>query len=561
MHRLSPALLLLLVGCDGCDGDGPGSGNCDTVYVLINEALTDAPGDDEGYEWVELVNLGEDDVDLSQFYIGWQKSESSTGETVGFPDGTVLEGDGYLLVGEADVADASVEVDLDLGQGTGGDGVYLFNACGEAVDALVYGDSNDDDIPDESGAKAATYAGKPSSGESLARCSGGVDGIDSDSPGDDFIVMGEDSTTPGAENVCPCESVASDVRIVINEIMVDPDGADGGLEWIELLNLGSEDACLDLWYLEVFKSDPTDGTEDVLPLDMYIPAGSRLTIGGEDVDFVPDAFVEFSFGNGDEGDAVHLYDYQGALEDAIVYGGSNEDQMEDENGLATSVAEDPGSDISLARCPDGSDTDASGDDFLTCMTTGGTPGQANDACCGGGSDACDPASDATVVVNEFMANPDGSDSGNEWIELYNDGNGTVDLSGWRVSWYKSNPDSASGSIAFPDGTSLGSRSWLLVGDENVGGSDVEATLDFGNGTDGDAIHLADCGGELEDAVVYGGSNEDLMVDENGVASSVADSPGSDEALARSSDGQDSDRSGDDFCVSSGGTAGSSNSCD
>jgi len=555
MLRLSPAFLLVLAACDPNPPDGPG--DCAAMQVLINEVLVDAPGSDEGFEWVELVNVGGDDVDLSYAYIGWMKSESSTGESVGFPEGTILEAGQYMLVGGAEVPETHVEVDLDLGQGTGGDGVFLYNACGEALDVVVYGDSNDDAITDETGSKAISYASKPGSGETLARCSDGADAVDSDDPANDFIVMGEVSITPGAANVCPCESMASDVRIVINEVMADPAGSDGGFEWVELLNVGSEDACLDLWSFEVFKSDPLDGTDKVLPVGMNIPAGGRLVIAEDSVDFEPDAFLSLSFGNGDEGDAIHLYDHTGQLEDALVYGGSNEDMMMDENGTASSIAPDPGSDLSLARCPDGSDTDASGDDFQSCMVEGGTPGLANDACCGGGG-SCDEAASATIVINEFMADPAGADAGLEWFELYNAGNGSIDASGWRVSWFKSSPDSASGSAAVPSGTTIPSHGFLLIGDELVSGVDVLATIDMGNGTSGDGLQLSDCAGTLEDAVVYGPNNDDGIYDEGGVASSVAADPGSDEALVRTPDGSDSDASGNDFCVAASATPGASN---
>ncbi|MFH1467403.1 MAG: lamin tail domain-containing protein [Pseudomonadota bacterium] len=526
------------------------------ISVVINEALVDAPGDDEGFEWVELKNTGSAEVDLTNFYIGWQKSESSTGASQGFPEGTTLAAGGYLLVGGAEVAGADVEVDLDLGQGTGGDGLYLVNPCDRRVDALVYGGSNEDAVPDESGG-TATSAPKPGAGESLARCADGVDGQDSDDPAADFVVMAEESVTPGAVNDCPAESTAAGVSVVINEVMVDPEGADTGLEWIELLNTGSEDAHLDLWVIEVFKSDPEDGTEVQLPVGLLVPAGGRVVIGGDSVAFEPDAVLNFSFGNGDGGDAIHLYDFQGALEDAIVYGDSNEDGMLDEHGVATSIAPDPASGVSLARCPDGEDTDASGDDFQACMAEGGTPGEVNDACCGGGG-SCDEASAVTLVVNELMPNPDSTDTGNEWVEIYNPGSRNVDASGWRLAWYKSDPASPSGTATLPSGTLIPSRGYLLVGDEFVTGTDVQATLDLGNGTDGDGLHLLDCGGVLEDAVVYGSNNDDLIEDENGVASSIAPNPGSGVSLGRESDGADTNRSGDDFCDSSANTPGAAN---
>jgi hypothetical protein len=35
-----------------------------------------------------------------------------------------------------------------------------------------------------------------------------------------------------------------------------------------------------------------------------------------------------------------------------------------------------------------------------------------------------------VLVSEIMYNPQGSDSGNEWIEIYNSGNESINLTGW-----------------------------------------------------------------------------------------------------------------------------------
>ena len=43
------------------------------------------------------------------------------------------------------------------------------------------------------------------------------------------------------------------------------------------------------------------------------------------------------------------------------------------------------------------------------------------------------STDYKIVINEFEQNPSGTDSGNEWTELYNPTSSTVDISGWTVS--------------------------------------------------------------------------------------------------------------------------------
>ena len=43
-----------------------------------------------------------------------------------------------------------------------------------------------------------------------------------------------------------------------------------------------------------------------------------------------------------------------------------------------------------------------------------------------------PSSPTSVVINEVEANPNGPDSGNEWVELYNPGTATIDIGGWNI---------------------------------------------------------------------------------------------------------------------------------
>lgn len=47
----------------------------------------------------------------------------------------------------------------------------------------------------------------------------------------------------------------------------------------------------------------------------------------------------------------------------------------------------------------------------------------------------------TIAVTEFMANPDGSDSNFEWVEIFNYGNAPVNLTGWELRDEDSDADS------------------------------------------------------------------------------------------------------------------------
>lgn len=64
--------------------------------------------------------------------------------------------------------------------------------------------------------------------------------------------------------------------------------------------------------------------------------------------------------------------------------------------------------------------------------------------------------DKVVLINEVEANPDGSDEGNEWVELYNPGPDDVDIGGWTVT-------SAGGSVVsiYP-GTIIPTGGFIVV---------------------------------------------------------------------------------------------------
>ena len=38
----------------------------------------------------------------------------------------------------------------------------------------------------------------------------------------------------------------------------------------------------------------------------------------------------------------------------------------------------------------------------------------------------------SLLINEFVYNPDGSDDGLEWIEVCNSGSSAIDIDGWRI---------------------------------------------------------------------------------------------------------------------------------
>ncbi len=555
------ALPLLLAGCpkedEPCEPD---------LDVKINEVMANPDGQDTGLEWIELYNAGDDAADVSGWSLSWYKSDpEEPNDDLRLPEETVIEAGGFLVVGGEFVSpEPDVVADLDLGNGDDGDGIQLDNCEGDLRDVLVYGDeANDHGIKDESGAAAESVAPKPGNDETLARV---PDGEDTDLSGEDFMICALAGGTPGASNAeCQagggqCDAASAPVRI--NEILVDPDGADTGFEWVELVNTGAATVDVSGWTIEWYKSDMGSPGSAVLPSDTTIEAGGFLLVGDESVADA-DVTVALDMGQGTHGDALWLLDCGGDFADGMAYGDDNADEVEDAPGhVAVTIAPKPGSGRTLARFPDGDDTDDSEADFCLCEAEAATPGAANEDCCGIVPPEGDLASDVMIVINEVLVNPDGDDSGNEWVELYNAGPNDANLTGWAISWYKGDPAAPSGTLTIPETVPiLGGGEFLLVGDANVVAAEVTGTLDLGQGTDGDAIHLGDGFGTYEDGLVYGDNNDDLMEIEPGVlAATWAVKPGNDESLARIPDGQDSDDSSTDFgiCGELGGTPGESN---
>ena len=106
-----------------------------------------------------------------------------------------------------------------------------------------------------------------------------------------------------------------------------------------------------------------------------------------------------------------------------------------------------------------------------------------------------------LVINEFMADngitiasPDGDSP--DWIELFNTGSSTIDLSGMYLTDDLSDPTR----WQFPDGTSLGSKEYLIVWAERGRG---ELYASFGLNANGEEIGLFDSDGKtLIDSVVF-----------------------------------------------------------
>jgi len=554
------------------DGDGDGDGDADadadadaddTAWVSpdcetdgsikINEFMPNPEGSGTALEWVELYNSGAETVELDGWVLSMRKNPTSSGKTVTFGAGVRLDPGDFFVIGGEEFEGADLTADLDMGDaGSNADLVQVLDCAGEPHDTVVYGNENSEGFIDDTLAVASSLAPKPSDGVSLARVR---DGEDTDLSGLDFVKS--DEATPGASNpyTAPIECEPGDLTIKINELMPDPTGSDADQEWIELYNSSSSTVSLDGWKI-TWNTSESSGGDYSFGGGVDVASEGFVLVGGSlvaDTDYS----ATISMGNATENaDRVQLVDCEGVIQDTVVYGEPNDGEegdsfLDDWGDVATSLAPKPSGGMALARLRDGQDTEMSGEDFA--LATEPSPGTSNPA-----PPECTAGDGSAIKVNELMPNPEGSDDGFEWVELYNTSSSTVTLDGWMVTWNTS--ESSGGGYMFGSDVDIGAGDFILVGGPSVEAADFVAEIGMGNASsNADRVQLVDCDGEPQDTVIYGTPNDDGFLDDLGEVTSLpALKPGDGQALARTADGEDTDVSFYDFVLTEDATPGEPN---
>ncbi len=511
-----------------CDpvGDAPG--------LVINEAVPDPAGGDTDMEWVELYLPSGGPVDLSGWVVAAGTSSYNTQGVI--PPGTTMSSGDYLVIGQSSMVP---EVDVvaagfSMGNASNADAVQLRDCFGNPVDTIVYGTDNSDGWLDDTGATAA-LAPPPGSGEALQRI---PDGADTNNSQADFMVG---LPTPGGSNTAPppdCGALGS--GILINELLTNPAGADEGSEWIEVFHAGTAPVDVSGWTVQSATSDSW-GTRLTFDEGTTLNPGDLLLLGGPNV---PGSTLGLSgtLGNGSGGDGVRIADCNGIPADVVVYGGVNEDMVPDESGQpAQSIAPTPPEALSIQRVQDGFDTDQSGLDFAVADTP--TPGQPNIPL---EPIVCEP-DPGTLRINELLPDPDGTDDGLEWIEIYNSGTAPARLDGWSISAGTSDYDDLD--ITFPGGIIVQPGEFFVVGGELVPEATYVTSFSLGNASSSrDGVRLFDCTGEAVDTVIYGVVDteepDEGIVDDNDMLVEPYGDPGSNQSIFRVEDGVDTDTAED-----------------
>ncbi|PIR76611.1 MAG: hypothetical protein COU32_01155 [Candidatus Magasanikbacteria bacterium CG10_big_fil_rev_8_21_14_0_10_42_10] len=352
--------------------------------IRINEFVPN-PNTDE-HEWIELFNT----TTSTAYLTGW----------------TLHDGAG-VIVSPTSTIDANGFIVIELSTNklnNSGDLIALFNPENQSVDSVAYGNWENAtvDVPEKGNALAIDERGTWQ--KTTTPTKGEKNSITAPTPTE---TPAPSSGGGGGNIIVPTKTYEEGV-VVINELVSDPQ--DGEEEFVELFNTSDESISLKGWWVE-------DGSE------------AKTTLNG-DINAHGFFVVDSPKGNlNNSGDEVFLIDPGGKEIDRVTYGNWDDGNTSDN----APIAQDP---LSLARRLDGLDANNDFYDFVLTDTI--TKGKTNIISLnttdgtGTGQILGTKIFSSSVHINEIYPNPPGSDSDDEFIELYNAGAETVDITNWKL---------------------------------------------------------------------------------------------------------------------------------
>ncbi|MBU1951461.1 lamin tail domain-containing protein [Patescibacteria group bacterium] len=150
-----------------------------------------------------------------------------------------------------------------------------------------------------------------------------------------------------------------------------------------------------------------------------------------------------------------------------------------------------------------------------------------------------------LVINEVLYDPNGSDLGNEWIELYNPTSNIIDLANWAVE----SGGSSFGNILTFENVTIQPQSFFVIGEMNISEANlIVDELKFQNGGSAtDGIRIVDQNGQVIDTLLYDEPNTNQLLDDSkNVGTNFAPDASSGSSLGRDNQSTDTDNCTSDF---------------
>jgi PKD repeat protein/DNA/RNA endonuclease YhcR with UshA esterase domain len=401
--------VFLILGFLFCSGFFIGRDCLASGAVVINEVAWMGTAISANDEWIELRNTSSENINLS----GW---------TLNAADGTpkinlsgLISANGYFLLertSDHGFPGAAADLIYTGALGNSGENLLLKDGSGnliDQVDASGGWQAGDNDLrqpmerlPDGSWQTSDTVGGTPKMANG--------DKVQAEEPSlDNSAEQSQKSDSSGLNNGSSDSFVyrASLGAVLINEFVSYPDASEN--EWVELYNSSGQEIVLDGWTI-------VDGSGAATVLSGGFDAGNYF--------FVKEKFKGALNNSGDE---ISLYSKQHDLIDQVVYGNYGNDQ--DNNAPA------PGKGESCALKVDGLKALYGKDSYA--VTDSPTKNEANIISAPSGqavTNSVAPAdgSDGKIVITEILPNPSAAQGKGEFIELYNNSDKPVDLTGYKI---------------------------------------------------------------------------------------------------------------------------------
>ena len=473
------------------------------IMIVLNEILYDPAGSDSGNEFIEIINIGDTVVDMTGFDL---KADNAGYFT--FPEFQLLPQRRVVI--HVDAIGPNSETELYMGETSSGMGntsgsIALFttstHSASTIIDFMQYGAGN------QTWESAAVTAGIWIENDFVSDTDEGYslnldpDGFDTNQSQNwnsclptlldiNCIVQTPTSTgTPiptatGLETAVPTTSPTPlpPSGVVINEVFFDPEGADTGFEFVELYNPTTDP--IDLLGFDLKPDDSTYYTFPSIVLDPEAYLTVHVNTSGTDT--TTDLYTGPTTSMGNSSGFIALFNdtthSTNTIIDYIAYGagGQSWESTAVNAGIwtANDYAENASEGNSINLCPNGQDTNA-GDDWLQDSPSEGaenpcqsqfTPSPTPT----GGAPTATPSARLGLVLNEVLYDPEGTDTGLEYVELFNSGTEAEILTGFDLKA----DDSAY--YTFPDFT-LTPGSYVTV---HINTSGTDTSTDLFTGTSG-----------------------------------------------------------------------------
>ncbi|MBN1551557.1 lamin tail domain-containing protein [bacterium] len=457
------------------------------ISIAINEVFYDAPSSDTGYEWIEIINTGNLPVDMSGFDL---KPESAAYYTF---NSFILNNNARVVVHintEGDDTDTELYAGLSSNMGNTSGSIVLFSSTTHSLSTIIdfvqYGAEG------QTWESTAVDAGIWTTGDFVIDADEGFsinldpDGQDNNVSSDwssciptlldincvipeptetptELPTISPSPTTTGAPpsytpTNTPTSTPIPPSSVIINEVLYDPADSDSGLEWIELINPSDESIDLNGYDLK------PDGAAYYTFGAFILNPGARVIIhiNAEGDDTAQELFAGLSTNMGNTSGSVVLFSSTthspATIVDFVQYGagGQTWESAAVDAGIWTAgdFVSDAQESYSINLDPDAVDNNNSSD-WSVCWPTfldvnceeepptetpTGTPTLLPTDTPGPGTPTITPSPEATetptirmgVVINEVFCDPEGADTGLEFIELYNNSPDAIDISGYDL---------------------------------------------------------------------------------------------------------------------------------